>query len=109
MGPAVQAHYGDAWVKVHNETIDLLKQVISTSGKVFMLPGSGSLGNDAAVQSIFAPGDHVVLGINGNFGKRMQEILQANAVVVIPVETSPDKPLDSASFARALKSAPSIR
>jgi alanine-glyoxylate transaminase/serine-glyoxylate transaminase/serine-pyruvate transaminase len=108
MGAPVQAHYGDAWVKVHNETIGLLKQVIGTSGKVFMLPGSGSLGNDAAVQSIFAPGDHVALGINGNFGKRMQEILQANGVVVVPVEMSPDQPLDPAAFEKALKSDPTI-
>jgi alanine-glyoxylate transaminase/serine-glyoxylate transaminase/serine-pyruvate transaminase len=60
------------------------------------------------VQSLFAPGDHVALGINGNFGKRMQEILQANGVVVVPIETPPDQPLDAATFEQALKSDPAI-
>ncbi len=44
MGGPIQAHYDDAWVAVHNETIGLLQQVMKTSGKVRMLPGSGSPG-----------------------------------------------------------------
>ena len=57
LGAPVQVHYGDAWVAIHNETLDLLRQVFRTSGKMFILPGSGNLGNDAALQSLFAPGD----------------------------------------------------
>src|SRR5690242_16300936 len=85
MGAPVQAHYGEQWVAVHNETISLLQQVFATEGKVFMMPGTGSLGNDAAVQALSAPGDHVAVGVNGNFGKRLMEILETNGVVV-PVE-----------------------
>jgi len=102
MGAPVQAHYGEQWVAVHNETIGLLQQVFATEGKVFMMPGSGSLGNDAAAQALFAPGDHVAVGVNGNFGKRLMEILEANGVVVVPVESAPDQPLDPARFQRAL-------
>lgn len=108
MGAPVQAHYGDAWLAVHNETIGLLQQVIGTSHRVFMMPGSGSLGNDAAVQSVFAPGSRVALGINGNFGRRMAEILESNGVVIVPVEAEPDQPLDPAHFERVFASDPSI-
>ena len=102
LGSPVQAHYGDEWVAVHNETVRLLQQVIQTSGRVFMLPGSGSLGVDAAVQSAFMPGSKVALGINGHFGNRLKEILEANGVVVVPVESDPSTPLDPQAFDSAL-------
>ena len=108
MGEPVQAHYGDDWVAVHNETIGLLQQVFGTTHKVFMLPGSGSLGNDAAVQSLFAPGSRVAVGINGNFGIRMSEILRSNGVVTVPVEAEPSQPLDPAQFERVFAADPSI-
>ena len=105
----VQAHYGDEWVSIHNETIGLLKQVFATTGKVFMLPGSGSLAADAAVQSTFAPGARVVLGSNGFFGQRWLEILHANGIEPIIVETPPDQPLLPADFDRLLAADPTIQ
>jgi alanine-glyoxylate transaminase/serine-glyoxylate transaminase/serine-pyruvate transaminase len=108
MGQPIHAHYGDEWVAIHNETIGLLQKVFMTGGKVYMLPGSGSLGNDAAVQSLFAPGERVAVGLNGSFGIRMREILEANGVIPIPVEAAPGKPLDPAEFERVLAADPSI-
>lgn len=104
-GP-VQAHYGDAWVAVHNETIQLLQTVYETSGRVYMLPGSGSLAVDSAVHSAFLPGDTVIAGSNGWFGERMTDILRANGVKVVPVECDPRQPLDPDAFVRALKAHP---
>src|SRR5258708_10628283 len=108
LGAPVQVHYGDAWVAIHNETLDLLRQGFKTSGKMFILPGSGNLGNDAALQSLFAPGDHVAVGINGNFGLRLSEILKANGIIPVPVEVDPSRPLDPAGFERALADDPAI-
>lgn len=108
MGAPIQAHYGDEWVAIHKETIGLLQQVFATTGKVFMMPGSGSLAADAAVQSVFMPGERVALGINGHFGIRWREILEANGVIPVILETPPDQPLDPAQFDRLLSSDPSI-
>ncbi len=102
MGAPVQAHYGDAWVAVHNETIGLLQQVIGTTGKVFMLPGSGSLAGDAIIHTLFAPGERVAVGINGHFGRRWLEIMQANGVEAVVLEVPPDQPLDPTTFDRLL-------
>ena len=104
----VEAHYGDQWVAVHNETIALLQRVFATTGKVFMLPGSGSLAADAAVQSVFAPGQRVLLGINGHFGHRWREILQANGVEPVIVEAPPDRQLPVAEFEQALQADPEL-
>jgi alanine-glyoxylate transaminase/serine-glyoxylate transaminase/serine-pyruvate transaminase len=106
MGAPNHVHYGDDWLAVHNETIALLKRVFRTEGRIFMMPGSGSLALDAAVHSTFAPGDHVILGINGHFGHRLCEILSANGVRLTVVEAAPETPLDPDAFARALDAAP---
>ncbi len=108
MGAPIQAHYGDAWVAVHNETITLLQRIIRTAGKVLMMPGSGSLALDAAIQSAFAPGERVIVGNNGHFGARLTEILIANGVIPVTVKADPARPLDPASFAQALDADPSI-
>lgn len=108
MGAPVRVHYGDDWVAIHNETIKLLGQIFATGGKVFMMPGSGSLAIDAAVQSTFKPGDKVALGINGNFGNRMCEIMVANGLDVVRIDTEPTQPLDPTRFEQALVNDPSI-
>lgn len=108
MGAPVQVHYGDEWVAVHNQTISLLQQVFRTSGKVFMMPGSGSLALDAAIQSTFSPGERVAVGNNGHFGIRLTEILTANGIVPVTVKAEPNQPLDPASFAATLDADPSL-
>ena len=108
MGAPVQAHYGAEWVQVHNETIGLLQRVFGTTGKVFMMPGSGSLALDAAVHSTFAPGERVAVGMNGFFGTRLQEVLTANGIVTVPVQAAPGESLDPQAFAEVLANDPSI-
>ena len=108
MGSPNHVHYGDQWLKVHDETIALLQKSFATTGKVFIMPGSGSLGLDAAIHSMFAPGDRVVVGMNGHFGHRLHEILTANGVEVVAVEAAPDQALDPAAFEHVLVDDPSI-
>ncbi len=108
LGAPVMAHYGEEWVPFYHETMDLLRQVFMTSGKVFMLPGSGSLGADAAVGSTFAPGEKVLLGINGFFGTRWKEILEANGAIPVIIEVPFGEALDPAQFEQILVDDPSI-
>jgi alanine-glyoxylate transaminase/serine-glyoxylate transaminase/serine-pyruvate transaminase len=109
MGAPNRVHYGDEWVTIHNETIALLRQVFATDGKVFMMPGSGSLGLDAAVHSTFSEGERVAVGVNGFFGNRLREVLTANGISVVAIEATPGEPLDPSAFARALEADPDIK
>ncbi len=102
------AHYGDYWVEVHNETISLLQQIFETSGNVYILPGSGSLAVDTATHSSFFPGDTVIVGRNGWFGERLTEVMVANGLRVIPVESPPNEPLDPNAFRAALQANPNV-
>lgn len=106
MAQPVVAHYGSDWVDVHNETIDLLRQVFATPGRLYMLPGSGSLAIDAAAHTAFLPGETVIVGSNGWFGERITDILRANGVTVIPVQGDPRQPLAPAAFEQALAEHP---
>lgn len=104
----VQAHYGATWVEAHNETIALLQRIFGTQGRVFMLPGSGSLAGDAAVHTLFAPGQRVALGINGHFGHRWREILEANGVEPVIIECPPEQPLAASAFDDLLCADPAL-
>jgi alanine-glyoxylate transaminase / serine-glyoxylate transaminase / serine-pyruvate transaminase len=106
MSQPILAHYGDAWVSIHNETIDLLKQVFGSHDRVFMLPGSGNLAVDSAAQSAFAPGETVIVGNNGWFGERMIEIMRANRIHLIEVKGELCMPLSVDAIAQALDAHP---
>ena len=45
-------HYGDAWMEIHRQLIQRLRQVSRTKGSLYVIPGSGSAGLDAVFTSI---------------------------------------------------------
>jgi alanine-glyoxylate transaminase/serine-glyoxylate transaminase/serine-pyruvate transaminase len=102
----VQAHYGPAWVAVHNETLDLLRQVFGTRGDVFALVGSGSAGLDAAIGSLLAPGQTAVVGVNGYFGQRLATIARLYGADVVEATAEWGRALDPDAFAHALSAHP---
>jgi alanine-glyoxylate transaminase/serine-glyoxylate transaminase/serine-pyruvate transaminase len=102
MGEPVRAHYGAEWTAIHNETLDLLRQVMRTQGKMFLMGGSGSLANDAAASSFLRDGDKVIAGTNGMFGNRLIEILRGAGAQVIEVRSEPGTPLAPCEFQEAL-------
>jgi alanine-glyoxylate transaminase/serine-glyoxylate transaminase/serine-pyruvate transaminase len=106
MGSPVQVHYGPQWTAIYKETTALLQQVFQTQGDVHILVGSGSAGLDAAVGSMTAPGDTIVIGCNGFFGERLLAIGHGYGLNVVPVEAPFGRPLDPSAFDRALAEHP---
>ena len=106
LGGPVRAHYGPEWTAFHNETLDLLRQVMRTSGLMFLLAGSGSSGNEAAVDSFLRDGEKVIVGNNGMFGNRLAEIIRACGGETIEVTSDPGEPLAPCDFAEALAQHP---
>lgn len=98
----VQAHYGPQWAAIYHETTGLLKQVFKTKGDIHILAGSGSAGLDAAIGSITAPGETIVVGVNGYFGQRLAIMGQCYGLNVITVEAPYGQPLNPADFDSAL-------
>lgn len=79
MGSPVVAHYGKEWTKVYNQTVSLMQKVFHTSGDVFLIPGSGSAGLDAALGSCLGSDHEVLIPNNGWFGDRLANIASSYA------------------------------
>ena len=106
MGQPVRPHYGAEWTADYNETRDLLKQVFKTEGDVHILSGSGSAAIDAAIGSLTTTGDRVVVGINGYFGDRLEEICAGYGLEVSRIPAPLGEQLDPESFREAFDSKP---
>ena len=85
MSKPITPHYGEEWTAFYNETAALLKQIYGTDGDVFLMPGSGSAGLDAAIGSSLGEDGKMLVLANGFFGKRMGDIAlryKKNTVIV---------------------------
>jgi aspartate aminotransferase-like enzyme len=102
----VLPHYGDDFTPIWLETIEMLKEVFQTKNDVIIItaPGSGAL--DAAVSSLFAPGEQVVVVNNGPFAIRLIEIFNAYNCDVISVDDEWGQPGDVDKMRRALEQYP---
>ena len=103
MGKQVRPHYGAEWTADYNETRELLKQVFKTEGDVHILSGSGSVAIDAAIGSLTASGETIVIGNNGYFGDRLEEIARGYGLNISRVDAPLGKPLEPDAFREAFR------
>ncbi len=109
LGSPVQAHYGPAWLKVYGGTVDLLKQVFKTEGDVFVMPGSGTAAVDACIGSTLSTGEKCLIGNNGFFGERLEQVARSYGLEVIPVSARWGDALRAADFADAFRAHPDAK
>lgn len=102
MGAPVAVHYGPKGTALYNETTSQLKQVFRTEGDVFILVSSGSGGVEAAVASLFAPGELVAIVVNGFFGERLASIAELRGLQVVRVVAPWGEPVDPAQVRTTL-------
>ena len=68
-------HLDPYFFEIMNETVELLRYAFKTNNKLTIpVSGTGSAGMEAALYNTVEPGDEVVVGMNGYFGERMNEI-----------------------------------
>jgi alanine-glyoxylate transaminase/serine-glyoxylate transaminase/serine-pyruvate transaminase len=106
-GPAVP-HYGDDWIAVYGETVDLLRQVFQTRGDLHLLAGPGTAGLGAALGSLLRTGEMVLIPFNGFFGKRMASVARCYGLHVVPLAFPAGEPLDPDLVREALDQAPDV-
>src|SRR2546430_14044541 len=101
--PAVP-HYGDAWVKAHAETRDMLRYAWSApDAHVFPIAGPGHAALEAIGYTFLRPGDRIVVVSNGFFGDRTQEVLLTHRVKADLVSSAWGSAPDPAALRTALK------
>lgn len=74
MASPLIAHYGDEWVRIYRETVELAKEVFETRGDLFVAVGSGTLGLEACLNSLSVLGGSVLIPTNGWFGEKLVTI-----------------------------------
>ena len=105
----VLPHYGKEWVPIYQETVECLKQVFGTQNDLFLMPGSGSAGLDAALGSLVRSGDKVLVPQNGFFGQRLATIARAYGLDVCTVEAPLGQPIDPEGIRQRLAAEPDIQ
>lgn len=78
---------GDSeFVKIHDETEEMLREIFKTKNEVIIFPGSGRISIESSVLSIIQPKDKILIAVNGVFGKWFKETIQRHGGIPIIVE-----------------------
>ncbi|MEW6202907.1 MAG: alanine--glyoxylate aminotransferase family protein [bacterium] len=83
--PAIH-HRGDEFKKIYAKLHTDLKELLNTSGDVFIFGSSGTGAMEACVANTLSRGDRVVVGNTGKFGERFVEINRAYGVEVVEIK-----------------------
>jgi alanine-glyoxylate transaminase / serine-glyoxylate transaminase / serine-pyruvate transaminase len=106
LGRPVRAHYGEGWVRLYKHAVEGMREVLKTDGEVHLIFGPGMAGIETCIASVLAPGDEVVVAVNGVFGDRMADVAAANGLTVHIVRTGLAEAVTAAQVREALEGHP---
>jgi alanine-glyoxylate transaminase/serine-glyoxylate transaminase/serine-pyruvate transaminase len=106
MAEPVLPHYGQEWMGIYDETLDLVGQIFGTQNDLILMPGPGTAGLDAALGSMARTGETVLVASNGFFGRRLGVIARGYGLDVCVVEAPQGEPLDPDAIRRCFSSQP---
>jgi alanine-glyoxylate transaminase/serine-glyoxylate transaminase/serine-pyruvate transaminase len=88
-------HLDPEFLEILDEANDRLRTVFATHNRLTLpVSGTGSAGMEAAFVNVVAPGDVVVVGVNGMFGERLCDVAGRLGAEVIKVDAPWGEPLD---------------
>ena len=102
-GP-VPGHVSPPVIEAHGHALELMREVwrAPAASQPFILPGSGTLAMDVAVQNVVASDDPVVVINTGYFSDRIAEMLRRRGAVVREVKADPGTAPDFDDIRRAV-------
>ena len=104
MSAPLIAHYGHDWVELYTETLTLLKRVWQAEeASVFLMPGAGSVGMEAAIASLAGDTHKLLVLTNGFFGDRWVAVARAYSSQVVVLEGTWGRALDAEAVEQTLK------
>jgi alanine-glyoxylate transaminase/serine-glyoxylate transaminase/serine-pyruvate transaminase len=105
----VLGHLDPEFLALLDETCDRLRDVFRTSNPLTLpISGTGSAGMEAAFVNVVAPGDVVVVGVNGLFGERMCDVAARSGAQVVRVDAewgcalAPDRLLEAHPYPKVI-------
>ncbi|HEV3472711.1 MAG TPA: aminotransferase class V-fold PLP-dependent enzyme [Actinomycetota bacterium] len=103
LGHQVIAHYGDIWTEIHNTLVDRVGALLGASDSPYLLPGTGTVGLDAAVANLFERGARVLVPNTGFFGNRLMEVASAHGLEVTELRVEVGQAVDPDAVAHEAK------
>lgn len=95
LGRPMLGHLDPEFIATLDETCERLRAVWRTANPLTLpVSGTGSAGMEAAFVNTVAPGDVVVVGVNGLFGERMCDVAHRCRAEVVRVEAPWGRALD---------------
>lgn len=88
MARPVVNHRGPEFHTIYARVQELLKPILGTSNKVFLFASSGTGAMEASLANVLAPGERVLVAVNGQFGEHFASIAKALGAEVDVLETA---------------------
>ena len=73
------SHVGASFAAILKRTVENLRNVMRTSGDVFVVAGSGTLGMEMAAANVVEPEDRILVVSNGYFGDRFADVVSRHS------------------------------
>jgi len=98
----VLSHRGPEFTGLYDRVIEMLQFILGTRHPVLLFASSGTGMMEASLVNILAPGERVLVCVNGQFGERYAQIAQALGAVVDTIDVPWGRPIDPADVERRL-------
>jgi alanine-glyoxylate transaminase/serine-glyoxylate transaminase/serine-pyruvate transaminase len=93
-----------------NDTMNMLRKLFATDNQVTVpMSGTGSAGMETIFVNLIAPGDKVIIGVNGLFGQRMVDVAERVGALPIVVEAPWGEPIDPERLESVAKKSSGIK
>lgn len=96
-------HRGEAFFTLFDEVTSNLQDVFRTSRPVYIFPGAGSGGWEAALVNTLNPGDKILSVVIGDFGERWHKAATALGFEIEKLAFEPGEAVDPARLAERLE------
>ena len=104
MSVPLQGQFDPQFTQYMNQTMALYRQVFRTANEwTFVIDGTARAGIEAALTSLIAPGDKVLVLIFGRFGHLLAEIARRARAEVVSIETEWGTVFDPAMVEATIK------
>jgi (S)-ureidoglycine---glyoxylate transaminase len=95
-----------AFGRLLDDLHERIKSVFRTQSRGLAVPGASRSGLEAALASLVAPGDRVIVGVYGHFGELLCTLATRHGAIVERVDAEWGKPVDAERMARRIREQP---
>jgi aspartate aminotransferase-like enzyme len=103
------SHRSDEFRSLHIEMVKKLRQIHKATGDIFVMPGSGSIGWEAAIVNTLSPGDTVLAFVTGDFGDRFARVAERFGLDTVRITFEPGTAVRPDAVQKALTEHPGAR